>query len=140
MSKKGEDDDPWKRDVEKIVGAESGQYRERDSANNDGHRKQDLDITVERIKARKGNRNVAKNDGDRHVVPNSERGGWDVVKNNRERSSGHFETQKEAVDRARQIVDKTGGGDGEVVIHRKDGKIRDSDSGRRNESSAKDKR
>jgi hypothetical protein len=35
------------------------------------------------------------------------------------------DTQAEAIDRARQIVGKAGGG--EVVIHRRDGRIRDSD-------------
>lgn len=41
------------------------------------------------------------NDNDRYVVPNKERSGWDVVKENYERASAHMGTKKEAVDRAR---------------------------------------
>lgn len=61
----------------------------------------------------------------RHVVPNPE-GGWDVKKPGSNRSSSHTKTQQEAVDRAREIVKNQGGG--EVRIHGKDGKIRDSDT------------
>lgn len=62
---------------------------------------------------------------ERHIVP-SRVGGWDVVKPHAERSSGHFDRQDDAVDRARDIVRNSGGG--EVVIHRPDGSIRDSDT------------
>lgn len=62
------------------------------------------------------------------------------MKEGHERVSAHFDTQKEAIDRAREIVDNSGRGDGEVVIHDRDGKIRDSDSGRNNESSPRDTR
>lgn len=65
------------------------------------------------------------NDNRRHVVPNPE-GGWDVKKPDAERSSGHFNTQADATDRAREIVENAGGG--EVVIHGRDGQIRDSDT------------
>lgn len=61
----------------------------------------------------------------RHVVPNPE-GGWDVKKPRSNHSSSHTKTQQEAVDRAREIVKNQGGG--EVRIHGKDGKIRDSDT------------
>jgi hypothetical protein len=61
----------------------------------------------------------------RHVVPNAD-GGWDVKKPDAERSSGHFDTQKQAIDRANQIIDNLGGG--EVTVHGRDGKIRDSDT------------
>ncbi|MBL8777067.1 MAG: DUF2188 domain-containing protein [Acidimicrobiales bacterium] len=62
---------------------------------------------------------------ERHVVPNSD-GGWDIRAPGAQRSSGHFDTQAEAIDRARDIVGNGGGG--EVVIHRTDGRIRDSDT------------
>ena len=62
---------------------------------------------------------------DRHVVP-ADRGGWDVVKPDGKRASAHAPTQKEAIDRARDIVHNAGGG--EVVIHDRQGKIRDSDT------------
>jgi hypothetical protein len=61
----------------------------------------------------------------RHVVPNPS-GGWDIVKGHAERRSAHVSTQSEAIDRARRIVTNSGGG--EVVIHGKDGRIRDSDT------------
>ena len=62
---------------------------------------------------------------ERHVVPNPE-GGWDVVKPGSDRRSDHKPTQAAATDRARQIVGNSGGG--EVVIHGRDGAIRDRDS------------
>lgn len=60
----------------------------------------------------------------RHVTPHPE-GGWDVTGGGN-RASGHFDTQAEAIDRARQIVGNLGGG--EVTIHGRDGRIRDSDT------------
>lgn len=61
----------------------------------------------------------------RHVVPN-EKGGWDVKAPGADRASAHTDTQKQALDRARDIVRNAGGG--EVRIHGRDGKIRDSDT------------
>jgi hypothetical protein len=61
----------------------------------------------------------------RHVVRNPT-GGWDVKKPDADRSSGHFDTQKGAIDRAREILSNQDGG--ELVIHGIDGKIRDSDT------------
>jgi hypothetical protein len=62
---------------------------------------------------------------ERHVVPNPD-GGWDVKAPDSQRSSAHTETQSQAIDRAREIVGNTGGG--EIVIHGRDGRIRDSDT------------
>lgn len=62
---------------------------------------------------------------ERHVVRDPD-GGWNVVKPNSDRASAHADTQDAAVDRARTIVGNSGGG--EVVIHRPDGRIRDSDT------------
>lgn len=61
----------------------------------------------------------------RHVVPNP-KGGWDVRKPGASRASTHHDTQKGALDRARQIVANDGGG--EVRIHGRNGQIRDSDT------------
>lgn len=61
----------------------------------------------------------------RHVVPNKS-GGWDVKKPGASRSSAHVDTQKQGQDRAREIVRKAGGG--EVRVHGRDGRIRDSDT------------
>ena len=62
----------------------------------------------------------------RHVVPNNDRKGWDVVGPNADRASSHHRTQAEATAAARRIVENAGGG--EVVIHRPNGQIRDSDT------------
>jgi hypothetical protein len=62
---------------------------------------------------------------DRHVVPNPE-GGWDVKKPGASRASSHHDTQADAEHRAKEIVRNVGGG--EVRIHGRDGKIRDSDT------------
>jgi uncharacterized protein YdaT len=61
---------------------------------------------------------------ERHVVPSED--GWDVRAPGARRASSHHHTQTEAIDRARNIVSRSGGG--EVVIHRQDGRIRDSDT------------
>jgi hypothetical protein len=68
---------------------------------------------------------MAKGAERRHVVPNP-KGGWDIKKPGSARVSKHTETQKDAIDRAREIVRNQGGG--EVRIHGKDGRIRDSDT------------
>lgn len=60
----------------------------------------------------------------RNVVPNP-KGGWDVTGGG-DRASAHTDTQGEAIDRARDIVRNLGGG--EVTIHGRDGRIRDSDT------------
>jgi len=62
---------------------------------------------------------------ERHVVPNPD-GGWDVKAPNAERASAHLDTQAQGVDRAREIVHNSGGG--EIVIHGRDGRVRDSDT------------
>lgn len=62
---------------------------------------------------------------ERHVVPNPD-GGWDVVKPRRSRASSHQDRQSDAIRRAGEIVGNRGGG--EVVIHNREGRIRDSDT------------
>ncbi len=54
-----------------------------------------------------------------HVVHDGEQ--WKVKQDNAMRSSGNFETQREAIDRARQIAQNKGQ---EVAIHGLDGRIR----------------
>lgn len=61
----------------------------------------------------------------RHVVETDD-GRWAVRDEGSERASGIFGTQKEAQDRAREILRNSGGG--EIVTHGRDGKIRDSDT------------
>lgn len=50
------------------------------------------------------------NDTDCYVVPNSERGEWDVVKEERQRASVQASTKRESEGRARKIIDDFGGG------------------------------
>lgn len=61
----------------------------------------------------------------RHVLPNPN-GGWDVKRPGAPRASAHADTQKEAIERANQIVGNSGGG--EVRIHNRKGQIRDSNT------------
>lgn len=60
----------------------------------------------------------------RHVV--SSGSSWAVKAPNASRASSTHSTQAEAIAAARQVVRNTGGG--ELVIHGKDGRIRDSDT------------
>ena len=66
---------------------------------------------------------MSKND--RHVVP-TEDNRWAVRAPNADRASAILDKQSDAIDRARDIVGNAGGG--EVRIHGRDGKIRDSDT------------
>lgn len=59
-----------------------------------------------------------------HVVPNPD-GGWDIKQSGGKRSSGHFDTKQEAVDRGREISRNQST---EFVVHNKDGQIRGKDS------------
>lgn len=82
-----------------------------------------------------------KNDTDRYVVPNRDRGGWDVKKENADRASAHTDRKIDAVSRAREIVRNEGGG--EIRIANRDGKFSDSDSvkgPKHSESPARDRR
>ncbi len=64
-------------------------------------------------------------ENNRHVVPNAD-GGWDVKAPGAKRSSSHHDTQRDAEQRAKEIVRNAGGG--EVRIHDRKGRIRDSDT------------
>ncbi len=59
-----------------------------------------------------------------HVVPNPD-GGWDIRKGGADRASGHFSTQKDAIDRAREISSNQ---HSELFIHGRNGQIREKDS------------
>ena len=61
---------------------------------------------------------------ERHVVPCDD--AWAVVKPGSDRASALVDTQQAGIDRAREILQNDGGG--ELVIHRPDGTIRDSDT------------
>lgn len=81
------------------------------------------------FRPRKGTGMAKGNDNDRYVVPNEDRGGWDVKKEDAQRASAHKTTKKDAEARAKEIVENTGRGHGETRIQNRDGKFSDSDSG-----------
>jgi hypothetical protein len=83
---------------------------------------------------------MAKNDEDCYVVPNEDRGGWDVVKEEHQRASAHKDPQKEAISRAEEIVNNSGGGQGDVHVQGRDDQFRDGISGSKNETSGQDRR
>jgi len=66
---------------------------------------------------------MAKN-SNRHVVPH--RDGWAVRGPGHSKPSSVHPTQRDAENRAREIV--SGNGGGEVRTHGRDGRIRDSDT------------
>jgi uncharacterized protein YdaT len=72
---------------------------------------------------------------DIHVVPHQD--GWATKKEGATRAGVVVDTQKAAIDRAREQAKRD---HVEVVIHRKDGTIRDSDSYGNDPSPPKDKK
>lgn len=72
---------------------------------------------------------------DVHVVPHKD--GWATKKEGASRVGTVTDTQKEAIQRAQQQAKRE---NVEVVIHRKDGKIRDSDSYGNDPNPPKDKK
>lgn len=76
---------------------------------------------------------------DDRIVQQRPDGDWEVVAPGAERASGVFDTQRQAEQRAKQIVENLGGG--EVRIKGRDGKFRDSDTmPKGNESKRRDTR
>ena len=74
----------------------------------------------------KGNLDMARRHGPdtHHVVPNPD-GGWNVKRGGAKRASGHYDTKREAIDKARQISRNQ---DTELRTHNQDGSIAQSDS------------
>ena len=72
---------------------------------------------------------------DVHVVPHPD--GWATQKEGASRAGVVVDTQREAIERAREQAQRE---KAEVVIHRKDGSIRDSDSYGNDPSPPKDKK
>lgn len=58
-----------------------------------------------------------------HVVPKD--GKWQVIGEGNEKATATFDTQTEAIEKAREIAINQ---ESEVVIHGKDGKIREKNS------------
>jgi uncharacterized protein YdaT len=72
---------------------------------------------------------------DIHVIPH--KGSWATRREEAGRVSGTYDTQKEALDAARKIAKRE---KVEVVTHRRDGTIRDSDSFGNDPSPPRDKK
>ncbi|MGB2781435.1 MAG: DUF2188 domain-containing protein [Phycisphaerae bacterium] len=72
---------------------------------------------------------------DQHVVPRDD--GWAVRGEGNTRDTSRHGTQGDAIERAREIAQHQRG---EVVIHRPDGRIRDSDSYGQDPCPPKDRR
>ncbi len=72
---------------------------------------------------------------DIHVVPHTD--GWATKKEGADRAGVVVDTQREAIERAREQAKRERV---EVVIHRKDGTIRDSDSYGNDPNPPKDKK
>ena len=68
---------------------------------------------------------VMKGPKTHHVVPNSDRGGWDVRRGGADRVSGHYDSKEQAVNAGR---DMSRNQHTELRIHNRDGKISSSDS------------
>jgi len=73
---------------------------------------------------------------DIHVTPHKS-GGWQTKREGASRAGGRYETQTQAIERARNQAKRE---QVEVVIHRKDGRIRDSDSYGRDPNPPKDRK
>lgn len=71
-----------------------------------------------------------------HVVPSPD-GGWNIKRGGASRSSGHFDTKQDAVNRGRDISRNQGT---ELRIHNRDGKIARSDSHGNDPCPPKDKK
>jgi len=77
------------------------------------------------------------NKRDYHVVPNKDRGGWDVKRERAERASGHFNRKPDAMERGRDLAREH---NTELVEHGRDGRIQDSDSYGNDPNPPKDKK
>ncbi len=64
-----------------------------------------------------------RNKGNPHVVKRDD--GWTIRREGAGRDSSKHDSQSDAINRSREIAKNIGG---EVVIHDRDGKIRDKDS------------
>ena len=71
-----------------------------------------------------------------HIVPDPN-GGWNVKRGGSQRSSGHFDTKKDAINAGRTISRNQGT---ELVIHGLNGRIQNSDSHGHDPCPPKDKK
>lgn len=63
---------------------------------------------------------------ERRIVKPNPDGGWDVAARDAQRASAHYDKQSDAIDRARQILGNSGGG--ELEIRGRDGEVRKQDT------------
>jgi hypothetical protein len=56
-----------------------------------------------------------------HVVPNDNRGGWDIKRGRGKRAIKHFANKNDAISYAKELCDNQGTA---LVLHEKDGSVR----------------
>lgn len=66
------------------------------------------------------------NSREKHVLPDPDGEGWIVRSAGAVRASSHHHTQHAAIERARAVLRKAGGG--ELVVHNAEGRIRDRET------------
>lgn len=66
--------------------------------------------------------------GNQHIVPHDD--GWAVVGEGNSRATSLHDTQQEAIDAGREVARNQGG---ELLIHGRDGRIRERDSSGNND-------
>jgi hypothetical protein len=59
--------------------------------------------------------------GNRYVQPSKKDGGWEILKEGHRRATGHAPTEAQAVEQARRLARRDGGG--EVRVRDRTGKI-----------------
>jgi hypothetical protein len=69
---------------------------------------------------------ASRKGSERRIVQQHPDGGWEVLKPGSRRSSTRTQTQTEAIDRAREILQNVGGG--ELTTRGRNGQFRDSDT------------
>lgn len=72
-----------------------------------------------------------------HVLPNKDKGGWDIKKGGATKATKHFEKKDDAVKRGRQISKNQ---KSEFIVHKKDGTIQKPDSHGGDPNPPKDKK
>jgi len=87
-----------------------------------------IDVLLGPAQSRRG-RVTARHPTDsreKHVLPDPDGDGWIVRSAGAIRASSHHHTQHAAIERAREMLRKAGGG--ELVIHTTEGRVRDRET------------
>lgn len=99
---------------------------EANSITDGGASEEQRHISSSKSQSTKGSMEEKGTMADRRIVGPHPDGGWQIKKPGAERATSRHVTQDSAVDRARQILERAGGG--ELTIQNRRGRIRDSDT------------